>query len=224
MGRLKTFYADSEVVKEIYTNGMHFMLPNKKEYVGYYHYYLDGSGAYTGADWDPNTSVQLIQIPRGLEAGYQSLHESIAKKFKPMRNLKSPEFYYAHPTMEEYEAGKYNRYFLSRRNKTVVELDIIEVSKDDFDSWEKVNSGIDEYLYNGIQVEWKLTGPLHDMADPLNKEIILGVADTNRRIASLKSKLMPGLARYLSDPTEFSIHSNTTNQIIKDKFGNTTTN
>lgn len=224
MARLKTFYADNEVIKELYTNGMLFLLPNKKEYIGYYHQYLDGSGAYTGGDWNPETSVQLTPVPRGIDVALRSFHASIAKKYKAINDKKDPTFYFANPKMEDYEAGKYNRYFLSRRNKAITEIDIIEVNEDDYDSWERANSGIDEYLYRGIQLEWKLTGPLHDMIDPVTNNIIVGVADTNKRITSLKSKLMPGLSRYLSDPREFSIHSPMTHQSLKDKFGNTTSN
>jgi hypothetical protein len=109
------------------------------------------------------------------------------------------------------------RYFLRRRNLSSYE-DIIEVDKAQFKLWKRPNSGINEKLYDGLQMDWKLTGPLDDVIENLN--ISYGVQSTNFRMVQLKDQQFTGLRDFLTDYTELSIYSPYIDKKYLELFGN----
>ena len=121
------------------------------------------------------------------------------------------------PDLDDYENGKFIRYFLRRRNYSTYE-DIIEIDKPQWKLWRRQGSGINEKLYQGLELSWKLTGPLHDIPDTFNTKY--GVADTNQRLVFLKDREMPGLKNFLTNYIELTIYSPYVKSDIKKLFGN----
>ena len=84
--------------------------------------------------------------------------------------------------------------------------------------WRKVKAGIDEKLYDAVEIDWKLTGPLQDIVE--NDTVILsGVASTNERVIRTTSINFPGLDKYVTNFIEFSTYSPLCPQEFKQRFG-----
>ena len=190
----KLYYPKSHIVTNLYTIGKELMLVDGTEYVGFYHRYIDNTVA-TGA------------VP----------HKSNSKKLIRYINQILPTQALVIPDLDEYENGKFIRYFLRRRNYSTYE-DIIEIDKPQWKLWRRQGYGINEKLYQGLELSWKLTGPLHDIPNTFNTEY--GVADTNQRLVFLKDREMPGLKNYLTDYIELTIYSPYVKSDIKKLFGN----
>jgi hypothetical protein len=129
---------------------------------------------------------------------------------------KSPQYMFPIPKLEDYQAGKFIRYFIRRRND-INSANIMEIDKDQFLSWKKPNFGIDNELYIATEVEWKLTGPRFDDRSTVN--IVYGVEDTNRRIIELKDDEYPGIKNFLTNYIELTIYSEYVSPDIRKLFG-----
>jgi hypothetical protein len=113
---------------------------------------------------------------------------------------------------------------ITSRSKTATLFELnksehyIEIDKPQWKLWRRQGSGINEKLYQGLELSWKLTGPLHDVPNTFNTEY--GVADTNQRLVFLKDREMTGLKNYLTDYVELTIYSPYVKSDIKKLFGN----
>ena len=68
------------------------------------------------------------------------------------------------------------------------------------------NNGINQYLYELIELPWKIDGPEFDVIqDGILK--ISGVYNTNKRIVEKYSKKFPILKKVLTNFREFSIYN-----------------
>ena len=209
----KLYYPKSHIVTNLYTIGKELMLVDGTEYVGFYHRYIDNTVA-TGAVPHKSNSKKLIryinQILQPNSLVYNTLIKKRLQEVFPTQALVIPD-------LDDYENGKFIRYFLRRRNYSTYE-DIIEIDKPQWKLWRRQGSGINEKLYQGLELSWKLTGPLHDIPDTFNTKY--GVADTNQRLVFLKDREMPGLKNYLTDYIELTIYSPYVKSDIKKLFGN----
>jgi hypothetical protein len=203
--RNKIYYPKSQIVENLHTIGKEWMLEDGTEYKGYYHRYIDNL-VMTGATYSKYSSKRLIVYVDKAAQSDNFIYDKLVRKelhFAPRQTL-------AVPKLADYTVGKITRYFMQQRNS----LDnIFEVDEVQTKQWKPSSGGIDKNLYNLIELDWKLTGPLYDEGE------VFGVLDTNRRIVHLKNREMVGLNNFLTDYTELSIHSPYVSKDIKQLFG-----
>ena len=209
----KLYYPKSHIVTNLYTIGKELMLEDGTEYVGFYHRYIDNTVS-TGAVPHKSNSKKLIRYVNQITQPDSLVYNTLIKKRLPEV---FPTQALVIPDLDDYENGKFTRYFLRRRNYSTYE-DIIEIDKPQWKLWRRQGSGINEKLYQGLELSWKLTGPLRDVPNTFNTEY--GVADTNQRLVFLKDREMPGLKNYLTDYIELTIYSPYVKSDIKKLFGN----
>lgn len=220
MARKRLYYPASQIITNLYTSGKEYMTTDSVEYVGFYHKYIDGA-VMTGAVYDKieskvlKTYVDTITQPE-LVIYRDSIKKGSNSKTNVVYNVQ-PKFAYVTPTELDFQVGKFKRYFIKRRNFKRID-DIFEIDSDQFKLWRKIKSGIDETLYDAIEIDWKLTGPLNDITDN-NVIVSPGVASTNERIVRLASGKFTGLDMYLTNYIEFSTYSPLCPQEFKQKFG-----
>ena len=89
---------------------------------------------------------------------------------------------------------------------------MMEIDLAQYQSWQRPKSGINETIYDAIQIDWKLTGPLTDTNE------VFGVQDTNRRLVFLKDRNFLGLKNFLTDYIEWSVYSPFVDKSIKQLF------
>lgn len=212
--RNKLYYPKSHIVTNLRTSGGEWMLEDGTEYIGYYHRYVDGT-VLTGAVYNRTESKKLIPYVHVISQPNNFIYNKLKKK----EDYMNPHNTIALPTLDDYKEGKFIRYILRRRNFTGAH-DLIEVDKTQFKLWKNPKGGIDGDLYDALELDWKLTGPLHDVFDAKGNRKEAGVYDTNERIILLKEKDFPGISNFLTDYVEFSVHSKATSYDIKKLFGN----
>ena len=223
--RNKVYYPSSQVTTGLYTTGSEWaLLDTGEEYIGFYHRYTDGS-VLTGPEYNKFNSKRLITFVDSKTSPNVAVYRKTLLDLRkttivntPLElRTQGPIYMYPAPTMKDYEKGKFVRYFLKRRNENFP-TDIFEVDKAQYLSWQKVKIGIDEKLYMGLKMDWKLTGPLNDKrTSPHNIEY--GVEDTNKRMVFLKDREFKGLMNFLTNYIEWSIHSPLVSEDIKRMFG-----
>lgn len=209
MSRLKIYYPDWQITKNLYTNGGEYATEDGFEYVGYYHKYTTGE-VYTESNWSPNNSVKLIELARNRPV-VDMVYENI--KLISLDELKAPIAYSPILTIDDYYNGTFDRYFAVRRNNI---SQIVEIDKKQFDKI-SVDSGVDGHMYVGVTVNWKLTGPLRDVYE--NSTLtVKGVLDQNIRSIQATRKYAASMFNYLTDMVEYSIYWPLTPEEIKNKF------
>ena len=212
MPRKQLYYTKSQITTALYTSGKEWMTTDGQEYIGYYHKYYDGV-VLTEANYIMSKSVDLIPYISIIAQPSNREYNKIIDK----KDYVAPKLHFPSLELEDYNKGFVKRYFLQRRN-SISPSEIIEINLDQYSSIDTPKTGIDGSLYFGIEVDWKLTGPLHDIKEAHN--IIYGVADTNYRVVHLKDNDMKGLKNFLTDYIELSIYSPLTSNSIKKLFGN----
>ena len=95
---------------------------NGEEYIGYYHRYIDNTVA-TGAVYTRQSKKLIRYIDPVLQPDTR-IYDTLRKKPKIV-NV-SPQYIIPIPEPEDYQVGKFIRYFLRRRNYNTFE-DIIEI-------------------------------------------------------------------------------------------------
>ena len=209
----KLYYPKSHVVTNLFTTGKEWMFENGTEFIGYYHKYIDGN-VKSGAVFNNADSKKLIPYIDTVNQPENYIYNSIKK---PIRSV-PPVIKYTLPIIDNFKVGKVTRYFIKRRNYSTYQ-DIFEIDKTQYQLWKSKSGGIDSALYNAIELDWKLTGPLRDVVEE-GQISIPGVYDTNLRIVMLKDNVFIGLKNYLTDYIELSIYSKYISQDIKKQFGN----
>lgn len=213
--RPKIYYPKSKVLNNLYTSGKEWMFEDGIEYIGFYHKYLDGNVA-SEAIYDKAKSKKLIKYISSTLQPDNIVYNKL--KNITVKLVKAPVNSVILPVLEDYQAGFFKRHFIYRRNYSSLLNDFFEVDEEQYKSWQTPDEGIDEKLYNGFTIDWKLTGPRHDVVvDGQIKEF--GVYDTNRRLAFLYNKMYPNTSKILTDYIEFSIYSKLTSKEIQKQFG-----
>lgn len=203
--RNKIYYPKSQIIENLHTIGKEWMLEDGTEYIGYYHRYVDNL-VMTGATYSKYSSKKLITYVDKINQTDNFIYDKLVTK----EVYQSPKHTMVLPKLEDYAVGKFTRYLIQQRNSLG---NIIEVDEKQFKQWKRGPGGIDKNLYNLIELDWKLTGPLYDVGE------VFGVLDTNRRLVHLKDRDMPGLKNYLTDYTELTIYSPYVSEDIKKLFG-----
>lgn len=214
--RPSIYYPDGKITTNLYTNGKEWMLENGTEYIGFYHKYTNGL-VLTEAYYSETRSEKLIPY---IEDKFLSnnVYNRI-KRITKQTPMLAPINFYTNPSTENYSKGFFTRYFIFRNNYSDLFKDFYEVNEEQFTLWEKPNVGIDEIIYSGFTIDWKLTGPLYDVRKG-NMIIDPGVYDTNKRLVEFYSKRYPGTSKVLTNFIEFSIYSPLTPIDVKKQFGN----
>lgn len=211
MPRTKAYYPKSSIIYNLRTTGKEWMLRDNTEYIGLYHKYLDGL-VMTGGTYSALESRDLIPYVDYGDQPNNEIYDSLKVKSRYI----APQYEQSFPTEKDFKNGNYSRYFLRLRTSTLA-TDIIEVTNSQFTLYNKPGQGIEFELYSGIQITWKLTGPLTDVNLEYGMEA--GVIDTNRRTVIRRDIEMPGLKNFLTDYTEYTIYSKLTPLKIKKLFG-----
>lgn len=213
--RPQIYYPKSKIINNLYTKGKEWMLEDGTEYIGHYHKYLDGL-VLTEPIFSSIRSKKLIPYSDINRQAANVMYNAV-KEPRPNTYV-SPVNIYALPTLKNYSEGSFKRYFIYRRNLTDIYQDFYEINETQYKSWKTPDTGINEKLYNAFIIEWKLTGPLHDVRE--NDQIKeFGVFDTNRRLILLNERKFPQISRVLTDYIEFSIHSLLVPEEIRKQFG-----
>jgi hypothetical protein len=208
----KLYYPKSHIVNNLFTKGKEWMFEDGTEFIGYYHKYIDGN-VKSGAVFSNTESKKLITYIDKVNQPNNYIYNSIKTPIKSI----PPIIKYTFPTIDDFNVGKITRYFIKRRNYSTFQ-DIFEIDKNQYKLWKFKSGGIDSALYNAIELDWKLTGPLNDVTE--GNVVVSGVYDTNLRIVMLKDNVFTGLKNYLTDYTELSIYSPYISEDIKKQFGN----
>lgn len=214
--RKKIYYQENDIVKGLYTNGFVLMLlETRQSYVGYYHYYESTGEVYTEQEWHPTKSRELVPYVGSKSASYHKYvdlkHYTMIKGQKqrligPPRldKFKSPYNTVIVPTEKEIQAGVMTRYFVMKRNekstKPPIEIDSIQAEK-----YADGGRGINQFLYELLELPWKVSGPEYDViVGSILKEP--GVYDTNKRIIENHSRKFPILLKTITNYRQFSIY------------------
>jgi hypothetical protein len=209
MSRLKIYYPDWQITKNLYTNGGEYTTEDGIEYVGYYHKYTTGE-VYSESNWSPLNSIKLKTLSANRPV-VNTVYENI--KSISIDELKAPLAYSPILSIDDYYNGDFNRYFVVRRNNL---NQIVEVNKTEFDKLSN-SRGVDGNLYTGLIINWKLTGPRNDVYE--NSTLVeKGVIDQNIRSIQATRKYASSMFTYLTDMLEYSIYWPLTSEEIKKKF------
>jgi hypothetical protein len=209
--RKKIYYSDSQIEKNLFTKGKEFMyIDDWKEYVGYYHRYSTGE-VFTEREWNPLKSKKLVQYRERSDSYFKYLD---LKKYVVLGGDKkevlganmfwrysAPKAVKRVPSKTELKNGFMTRYFVVKLNEQ--NRVCYEVGESESKTFKTKNTGINQYLYDLIEIPWKIDGPGHDVYQD-NVLKYPGVIDTNLRIVDRFSKKFPILKQILSNPREHS--------------------
>jgi hypothetical protein len=214
--RKKIYYGETEIKRDLYTNGLVLMTAETWEnYVGPYHYYESTGEIFSEFDWHPTKSKKLIPYVGGKSQSYfrylDLVHYTTVKGQKealigPIRidKFSSPVEYLVMPSEKEKVEGIMTRYFVFKRNEKSSKLPI-EVDANQAENYKSSNRGINQLLYELLELPWKITGPEYDiMGGGILKTP--GVFDTNKRIVERYSRKFPILMKKVTNYRQFSIY------------------
>jgi len=201
MSRNRIYYPKSKVKENLYTDGKKYILENGDEYIGYYHEYDDGQ-VYTESKYSESRSKILLPYRQsGVLQSANALYESLIGQ----ENYEFPFYHNPTPTEEDYSNGFIERFFLRRKNSRS-KSDIIEVTGKQYQSWETSDSGIPNFLYDGVKITWRISGKIKDIVQNekyIKKILGYGVEDSNKREVFLAERTFRGISDYLTDYLEF---------------------
>lgn len=212
--RIKIYYPESQIVNNLFAKAGEFMkLKNFEEYVGFYHRYATGE-VFTEPQWDILKSERLIRFRPIIENskkyyGLKHFHSVGSTRRKNRSN--SDEYYkYRAPravrrklTDKEIKAGKLVRHFVVKRNER--DRVFFEISPEQVNGYPLLSEGINQYLYELVQLPWKVDGPEYDIyEDGILK--IPGVIDTNLRIIDRYSQKFRILRNIITSPRELTVY------------------
>lgn len=187
--RVKTYYSAEEITTNLYTTGLEYMTFSNVEYIGLYHKYTTGE-VYTGATYNPRTSIKLIeykeQDPNVIQ--YNSI-SSVNLNFNSFKT------YNVVITKDDITIGFVRRYIIKKNN----ESKFYEVDKKTYDDYQ--NNKIDQALYTAVELIWQITGNLNDTRDGLI--LIPSVQSNNTKLIQDAERKMPGLSSYLTDLLQY---------------------
>ena len=218
--RQKIYYPESQIAKNLFTNGGQFMLlRNFEEYVGFYHRYTTGE-VFTEHEWNALKSERLIRFRNLSEPKkkyYDLKHFYKSGPSRPgIRRKKSSnadEYYkFTAPrpvkrklTQKEIDAGSTFRHFITKRNER--ERVFFEISPEQSQKYGDTSSGINQYLYEMISMPWKVDGPEFDIHDGYLLKMP-GVIDTNLRIIDRYAKKFRLISQLVRNPRELTVYEN----------------
>ena len=174
----------------IITDGSEYITLDGTSYTGYCNLY--NGVLFTGVIYCEHSEQLFVKT--------NNINNSEYSKFTNISTvISSPKHITPSPSTADFTTGKFIRYFVKRVNdpgtKSITEIDILQFT------YFSQNSTYG--LYQAIQLDWKLTGPLYDVYKN-GMIIIYGVYDTNQRTINLKEKELPGISLVITDFTQFA--------------------
>lgn len=201
MSRKKIYYPESQIEKGLFTKGGEWMTVEGKEYIGFYHKYITGE-VFSLSEYNKDLSEKLIPLDTNrIEPDviiYDSNNNINNNQFELLK-YREPRVMKREITNEDIKNGYITRYFIKKRNDRT--SDIIEISKEDYSTLNQLGTGIDGFLYKGIEMKWRITGSIEDYEK--NGILILGVRNSNKKMAFSKEREMRGITNFLGDFLEF---------------------
>jgi hypothetical protein len=217
--RMKIYYPDDQIVKNLFTNGKEFMLlQDFTEYKGFYHRYTTGE-VFTEHEWNPLASKRLIRF-RNLSEPQKKYYDikHFAKNvgepgIRRKKTNNNDEYYrYSAPrpvkrklTQKEIDAGKTYRYFVTKRNER--DRVFFEISPAQASTYHSTTEGINQFLYELIPIPWKVDGPEYDIYEGRYLKIA-GVIDSNLRIIERYGQTNRLLLQIVRNPRELTVYEN----------------
>ena len=208
----RIYYPESQIITGLTTDGGEYMTLDNLEYIGAYHKYSDGA-IYTGGSYTSN-SKPLLKY-RLEEPEITFLYDKIVQRKFPKKGLLTPQ----QPilTEDDYNIGSISRYLAVRINDYIGDS-IIEISEKDYSKF-RIKKSSTAFIYNLIEIKWKLTGPLNDVYDK-DVRIESGVYDTNKRIIESASQRtgFSCLKNVITDYLRYTTYDPNTSVQIKNMF------
>ena len=102
------------------------------------------------------------------------------------------------PTAEDYVEGTFYRYFLRKKS----DFDYtIEIDKKQYDTLEQKKNGINNNLYEGFKMRWRIRGRLHDEYEG-GVRTYPGVYESNQRLTEKMKLRFPQIENVIRNFTE----------------------
>ena len=176
-----------QIQSALFTNGNEFqIIGEQSDYIGFYHVYPNGS-VYTGAQYDPVTSQELIRLPGlALTAMTRRYYDITGRDYS--RYL-APVYHLPVITAEDRRRGTIIRFIVQQRNDhdNITEIDVNQFNYIN----QRSQPGIDADRYQSLELTWTIAGPREE------------VQKANTRALTQANATIPGIRIYLSDPLEF---------------------
>jgi len=195
MPRIKTYYAEEEIVKNLYTTGSQWMYTNFVEYQGPYHIYTTGE-VYTQSEYITSKSLKLIPFQKleKTSAG-NSIYKSLKKNIKTKYQIPNASSIVI--MKKDVINGYITRYFYKKVNETTV----TETNKTQYDLFQ--TGRYDKNIYKTAVVKWIITGETQDIVK--NGVVQKGVIEKNNIFKQAAIRKMPELETVLTDPLQYYV-------------------
>lgn len=214
--RNRIYYPDSQIASGLFTRGGEWMTADDwVEYVGFYHIYKSTGEIFTESNWHPTKSRALVTFKSHSPSGrkytdlvhYTMIDGQRVEVYGPIKldRYTAPRAVLRTPDLVDTERGMMTRYFLFKRNEKNTK-NPIEIDKNQANTYPTLNYGINQYLYELLQMPWKIDGPEFDI---IGSDGILktpGVVNTNQRIVEEFSRKFPILQSAIINYRQFSIY------------------
>lgn len=212
--RKRIYYPETQIRNNIFTRGKEWMyIDDWSEYIGFYHRYTSTGEVYSEREWHPTKSKVLIPFKDKSPTyfryinlvNYTTIQGQRTEVYGPIKldRYSAPRAVIREPDPVELQSGMMNRFFLIKRNERATHRPI-EIDKNQADTYDTYNHGINQYLYELVELPWMIRGVEFDIID--NGVIRTpGIVDTNRRIVYEFSKKFPILLTYVTNFRQFSI-------------------
>lgn len=165
------------------TTGSEFLLEDtKEEYVGYYSYIL--GTPYSGLEDDP---IEMKTILYDIRFGPEAINFT---KLNPNfgQHIPTPKGFKPTPTPKQYKQSVIARYFVKNMHTRLIS-EVIEATYNGYLNKSKTLFS----LHKSIKIDWKISGPLHDVIDSSGTITSTGIIETNQRTMALHKALFPEL-------------------------------
>lgn len=183
------YYPKSKIlVKQ--TPGNEFVYKfNNKNYIGFYLELSDGT-YFTGNDVR-NPGKELIVakesgISKGLTINGKIYNVLNKKTFKKLQKVKPIVATRPKPTKEDYEKGKYFRYFTRKANNP---NGYFEIDKETYNALNSKSSEFDYNMFKPGQIEWSLEKDAYTI---------------NTKALRVYEETYPNISNFFRNPGEFS--------------------
>lgn len=182
----RPYYNLHQITTGKYTEGGEFVLYNGEPYTGGYHVLPNGQ-KFTGFNPE-DKSVELFEQrlnPTQDILRYNQVTGNTINKYVP------PIPYQPSPTTDDYKRGRFERYFVQKRNSPLNTT--MEIDGQQFNQINTLNNpGINGVLYNKLKLDWKISKIPKEDAYYLNKLLLQKNTPT-----------FPGIGEFVNNPLEF---------------------
>ena len=214
--RKRIYYPESQIQRGLFTKGGEWMtLDDWQEYTGFYHLYDSTGEIYTESDWHPTKSRVLVKFkPKSPTyfkyldlVNYTIIDGQKTEVYGPVKRDRytAPRAVLREVDAVEKSNGLMTRYFLFKRNERNTR-NPMEIDKNQADTYPTLNFGINQYLYELVEMPWKIEGPEFDIIGESGILKTPGVVNTNQRIVQDFSRKFPILQKVLTNYRQFSIY------------------